>query len=128
MTRVVVDASALAAIAFGEPAGRTMARELDGAAVFAPTLLQYELANIAWKKARRDPRQAPAILSALDAALADESGIIWRDVEAADIVLVALAVGCTAYDAAYLWLAGSLGADLVTLDVRLSRASAGLVV
>ncbi len=126
MTRIVVDASALAAITFGEPAGRTMARKLDGAAVFAPTLLQFELANIAWKKARRDPRQAPALLTALDAALADDYGIIWRDVEPADLVLVALAVGCTAYDAAYLWLAGSLGADLVTLDARLARASAAV--
>jgi predicted nucleic acid-binding protein len=126
MTRVVVDASALAAIAFGEPEGRALAARLDGAAVFAPTLLQFELASVAWKKARREPANAPALIAALDAALAGDYGIMWRSVEPADVALVALAVGCTAYDAAYLWLAGTLGADLVTLDARLSRASAAL--
>ena len=30
--------------------------------------------------------------------------------------------GLTAYDASYLWLAGSLGADLITLDKLLSGA------
>jgi len=38
------------------------------------------------------------------------------------VSLVAFASGTTAYDASYLWLAGSLGADLVTLDAGLARA------
>ena len=126
MTRVVVDASALAAIVFGEPDGGRVAALLEGATVFAPTLLQFELASVAWKKSRRDPRLAPVLLAALDTALSNEREINWRTVESADVVLVALAVGCSAYDAAYLWLAGSLGADLVTLDARLARASAAL--
>ena len=126
MTCVVVDASVLAAITFGEPEGRALAARLDGAAVFAPTLLQFELANVAWKKARREPQNAAALIAALDAALAGDYGIMWRSVEPADVTLVALAVGCTAYDAAYLWLAGTLGAGLLTLDARLSRASAAL--
>jgi predicted nucleic acid-binding protein len=29
---------------------------------------------------------------------------------------------CNSYDASYVWLAASLGADLVTLDTRLARA------
>ncbi len=44
------------------------------------------------------------------------------DVDHADAVLIARATGLTAYDASYLWLAGHLGAELVTLDARLAAA------
>lgn len=126
MKRVVIDASALAAIVFDEPAGRALAEALDGAEVFAPSLLQFELSNVAWKKARRHPGDAPAITRALHNALAVDRGIVWRDIDQSDAVLVALATGCTAYDAAYVWLAGALGADLVTLDARVARATGAL--
>jgi predicted nucleic acid-binding protein len=78
------------------------------------------LANVAWKKARRQPADAAAILMALERALDDRSGLAWRDVDHADAVLVAEATGLSTYDASYLWLAGALGADLVTLDRRLA--------
>ena len=58
MTRVVVDASALAAIAFNEPGADEVARRLEGASVSAPLLLKFELANVAWKKIRRQPRDS----------------------------------------------------------------------
>lgn len=122
MTPVVVDASALAAIAFREPEGRALGARLDGAAVFAPSLLKFELASVAWQKARTYPAQANAIVRALTNALAPGAGINWRDVDHADVVLLARATGLSTYDASYLWLAGSLGADLVTLDARLARA------
>ena len=120
MTRLVVDTSALAALVFSEPGGEALAARLDGATVFAPTLLKFELANVAWKKARRQPADAPGILMALERALDDRWGVIWQDVDHADAVLVAQATGLSTYDASYLWLAGSLGADLVTLDRRLA--------
>jgi predicted nucleic acid-binding protein len=47
-------------------------------------------------------------------------------VVAAVVVLVAQATGMTAYDASYLWLAGSLGAELVTLDTQVIEASGRL--
>ncbi len=122
MTRIVVDASALAALVFQEPEGDAMRLRLDGAEVFAPELLRYELANTAWKKVKRQPTDAAKILTALSLALDDKSGLIWQDVDARDVVLLAHATGTTAYDASYLWLAASLGADLVTLDDRLARA------
>ena len=122
MTRIVVDASALAALVFQEPEGEAVRYRLDGAAVFAPDLLRFELANTAWKKVKRHPADAARILTALSLALDDRSGLIWQDVDARDVVLMAHATGTTAYDASYLWLAARLGADLVTLDDRLARA------
>ena len=122
MTRVVVDASALAALVFNEPGAEDVARRLEGAHVHAPTLLPYELGNVAWKKAARDPSATPAILRALGEVLDEGAGITWCPVPAAEAALVAIATGLTAYDAAYVWLAGFLGADLVTLDHRVASA------
>ena len=62
--------------------------------------------------------------AALAIALDARSGIVWREVDAGDVALVAYATDLTAYDASYLWLAGSLGADLVTLDTKLAGATA----
>ena len=126
MTRVVVDASAFAALVFQEPLGAAVRDRLNRATVFAPTLLRYELANVAWKKAKRQPADAARILDALTLALDDVWGIVWQDVQPLDVVLVAEATGLTAYDASYLWLAGSLGADLVTLDAKIAAASGRL--
>jgi hypothetical protein len=50
----------------------------------------------------------------------DRTGIIWHDVDIPDVVLIAQTLGITAYDASYLWLAGSLGADLIR-SMSLSR-------
>ncbi len=125
MNRVVVDASALVALAFNEPKGEEVARALDGAAVYAPALLKFEMANAAGKKVRRQPDCARPILSALATALDPRGGITWMEVDHADAVLVSLATGLSAYDASYLWLAGTLGADLVTLDTDLANAIAG---
>ena len=124
MTRIVVDASAFAAVVFREPGFEAIGRRLDGAAVFAPRLLQYEVTNTAWKKARREPVKTARIFSALAQAFDDRWGIVWCDIDAADVAVLAHATGLTGYDAAYVWLAGSLGADLVTLDRQLAKLSA----
>lgn len=122
MTRLVIDASALAAVVFQEPGADAIRERLDGAMVFAPPLLKSELTNTAWKKIQRQPADVVRILTALTTALDERWGLMWHDVDAADVVLLAQAAGLTAYDASYLWLAGMLGADLVTLDDRLARA------
>ena len=128
MSRVVVDASALAAIAFNEPGADEVVRRLEGAFVAAPALLKFELANVAWKKIRRQPEQARAILLALAEAFGPQAGIAWVEVDTADVTRLALDTGLTAYDAAYVWLAGMLGADLVTLDVKIERATRNLAI
>jgi predicted nucleic acid-binding protein len=124
--RVVVDASALAAVIFREPKSAAVEDYLDGATVFAPRLLEFELANAAWKKMRQSPTEGPRILSALARGLEERWRLNWRDVQPIDVVLMARATGLSVYDASYLWLAGSLGADLVTLDDRLAAASAAM--
>ena len=127
MNRLVVDASAFAAFVFQEPEAGAIAARLNGASLFAPTLLKFELASVARKKMRTQPLRASRILVALATALEERWGIAWCDVDPIEVVLVANATGLTTYDAAYLWLAGSLGADLVTLDARLATAGAALV-
>lgn len=122
MNSVVVDASAMAAVIFQEPGFERVAERLDGATVSAPMLLKYELANVAVTMSERQPRDAARIIAALAVALDDRSDINWHDVDAADVALIASTTGTTAYDASYLWLAGTLGADLITLDKRLARA------
>jgi len=127
VNRLVVDASAFAAFIFQEPEGKAIATRLNGASLFAPTLLTFELASVARKKMRAQPALASRLLMALATALEERWGIVWCDVDPTELVLVANASGLTTYDAAYLWLAGSLGADLVTLDARLATAGAALM-
>jgi predicted nucleic acid-binding protein len=117
----VVDASALAAILFGEPRAAAVASRLDDAVLFAPTLLRYEIASVCLKKLKLYPKRQGVILKAL--ALLDEVDL--REVEVAldEVVALARRENLTAYDAAYLWLARSLDLELVTLDKRLARAS-----
>jgi predicted nucleic acid-binding protein len=122
VTRVVIDASALAALLFQEPGFERLEARLRGSAVHAPGLLKFELTNVALVKARRMPGLAPALFTMLAESLGQRSDIQWHDVDAADVALVAQATGLSAYDASYLWLAGTLGADLVTLDKKLAAA------
>ena len=119
MRRVVADASAVAAVIFGEPGVETLTR-LDGATICAPELLKTELANIALKKARRWPQQAPEFFGRLDAFMNRRRHIHWYDVNPVDVAILAGLTGLSAYDATYVWLAGWLEADLVTLDQRLA--------
>ncbi len=126
MKRVVVDASVLAAMTFGEPDAERCGRMLDRAALHAPSLLQYELANVARKKCREAPARSPAITTALGLALGRRHGIVYHDPNPVDVLLLANATGLPAYDASYLWLAGFLGADLITLDRRLAEAHEAL--
>jgi len=122
MKRVVVDTSALASVVFNEEGGPEVARLLEGAAVYAPALLRYELQQVAAKKCRRRPAQSRDVLAALDRVLDLHAAIVWIDPSPLDVVLMANATGLSAYDASYLCLAGLLGAELVTRDRQLAAA------
>lgn len=110
----------MAAVLFVEDEGLLVEAALAGHQILAPSLLPYELANVAWKKIRRQPADEPLILAAL--ANLTESAIDYFDVPAVEATKLALLTGLTAYDASFLWLARELGAPLTTLDHRLQRA------
>ena len=60
----VVDASALAALLFGEPEAEAVVVQLGDARLVAPALLEFELANICPIKSRRHPEQRPVLTAA----------------------------------------------------------------
>ncbi len=117
----VVDASALAALLFGEPEAETVASQLENHRLAAPAVLPFEIASVCLKKLRRHREQREAILTAY--ALMDRLAIEYVQVQFSDVVALAERSKLTVYDAAYLWLAQSLNAELVTLDNTLVRAT-----
>ena len=118
---VVVDASAICAIAFGEPEGPTLAAHLKGQTLLAPALIDFELASVALKKVRAHPDDRAKISLALHMALT--LPISRVTVPGSEAVALAAATGLTAYDASYLWVARSRDAELVTLDDALQRVA-----
>lgn len=120
MAAKVVDSSVLAAIVFGEPEAARAEALVEDAELFAPGLVLFELANIAWKKSKRHPDRATEIAAGLRLALQ----LDVRTVEVAheEVLEVALETGLTAYDASYVWLARSLSVPLATFDSKVSKA------
>ncbi len=118
----VVDASAVAALLFGEPEAEEVAARLRGCELVAPALLPFEIASVRLKKLKRHPEQREALLAAH--RLFARLGIALSDVDLPEAVELAQRAGLSAYDASYLWLARRLRAELVTLDARLARADA----
>jgi predicted nucleic acid-binding protein len=94
---------------------------LTNARLAAPKLLIFELANVCVVKSRRHSDRRDALFAAF--CLYERLGVEETDVDAAAVVRLALEKGLTAYDAAYLWLAQQIGAELVTLDEKLQRAT-----
>lgn len=123
MPASVVDASALAAVLFGEPAGTRVASRIGDGPVLAPTLLRYEIGSVCLKKIRRHPERREDLLAALD--LLGRMDLEEVEVPAVESTELAESADLTVYDAAYLWLAHATGAALVTLDERLEAAARG---
>lgn len=117
----VVDASALAALLFGEAEEEAMARRLEGTDLLAPSLITYEVLNVAAKKVRQGRISSTAALAAIGSF--GELGIELLTVDETAVLVLAERAALTAYDASYLWLARRLDAELVTLDARLARAA-----
>jgi predicted nucleic acid-binding protein len=114
----VVDASALAAVAFAEPGADAVIDEIDGHRLHAPTLIVFELMNVAWKRAKKQPAAAALFLEALE--VLEGLGLRFRGIDQGEVVTLGLSTGLTAYDASYLWLARALRMPLVTRDRKLA--------
>jgi predicted nucleic acid-binding protein len=117
---VVVDCSALAAMLFAEPEAEAAAAMLVERRLHAPSLLPYEIANVARGKLRSGA-QADAVQAALGEFA--ELRIEIHPAPARQLLALASQYSLSAYDAAYLWLAGELQAPLATFDRRLAEAA-----
>jgi len=122
MEAKLVDASVLAAWAFGEPRASEAREILSGARLYAPRLMGYELAHVAVKKIERHPELQTQILEALGLAL--RLAIRWVDVDHQEVTRLALQENLTAYDASYLHASRALGIALATFDRLLARRAA----
>ena len=117
----VVDASVLGAIFFIDHRYREAERLIVGADLFAPTLLNYEMANIAVKRIEFFPQRQELILESLQTFL--RLNVQLQDVDYRQVVDLAALTGLTAYDASYLYVARELSLPLVTFDMQLARVA-----
>ncbi|HWD26288.1 MAG TPA: PIN domain-containing protein [Rhizomicrobium sp.] len=113
----VVDASAIAAIAFAAPARGAVERRSASAACYAPEFIDIELAGTCLKKivwaSIRATRCRRCIRRAMKRVKIDLPGA----------VVLAEEKKLSLYDARCLWLAQSLRVELVTPDARLAKAA-----
>ncbi|MBU3693911.1 MAG: type II toxin-antitoxin system VapC family toxin [Rhodocyclaceae bacterium] len=117
---LVIDCSTLIAWLFEESEGQKAAQQMAGKTLHAPTLLPYEVANVA-----RNKRRAGAPSASVCRVLGDFQcqDITWHTVKPPAVLELAERYGLTAYDAAYLWVAAELKAPLATFDRRLAEAA-----
>lgn len=115
----VVDASVIAAFAFGE-ARAEEARDLIGkATLFAPQILPYELVSVALKKSKSWPSLRFDIAMRLRKALSLDVRLV--SIAPFELFVLSLETNLTSYDAAYLQTAQRLGYPLLTFDAKLER-------
>src|SRR5256885_2101132 len=118
----VIDASALAALLFGEPASEAVAARLRHTDLCAPGILEFEIANVCAKKLRLHPKQRDALWEAFRGY--PDLHIDIATVDLGEAVALAERSGLSAYDASYLHLARMLDVELVTLDKKLGAVAA----
>jgi predicted nucleic acid-binding protein len=116
---LVVDCSLLAAVLFDEPERDESLARMAGCELFAPHLLDFEIASVALKKSRQGLAEVAAC------ALTDYGALALKQlpIDLQAQVSLALRYDLSTYDAAYLWLAADLKAPLATLDRRLGEAA-----
>jgi predicted nucleic acid-binding protein len=119
--KLVVDASLIAASAFGESASEQAEAEMRGRSLCAPAVIDFEIANVALTKIRA--RTVSSEDAARVLASYGELAIERFNIDLLATVRIGEAYGLSAYDAAYLWVAGELRAPIATFDARLAAAA-----
>ncbi|HEU4723547.1 MAG TPA: type II toxin-antitoxin system VapC family toxin [Gemmatimonadaceae bacterium] len=133
MPAYVLDASVLAALYVDDPATKpseAALQRIENDELHAPDFVVLEVANVLWKRVRReelhaeDAMAAIGDLSAASIQLHPLSGLV------AQSLALALAHGFTTYDATYVALATRVGGIVVTNDggMRQRGVEAGLAV
>jgi predicted nucleic acid-binding protein len=121
VTVKVIDASAVVALLFKEPAGEQIPAQLRGCDLHAPDLLPYEVANACLKKIRAKPDEREALLTAFE--LFSNFSFTLVTVDTVETITLAADTRLSLYDASYLWLARRLGCGLLTLDDKLLKVA-----
>lgn len=117
---LVVDCSVVSAVLFDEDEREAAARRIAAHGLYAPTLLDYEIASVAVKKQRGGMAPEQLELALSDYAASD---IELLGVDRGGVIVLAQEYSLSAYDAAYLWLAAQLQAPLATFDRKLGEAA-----
>ncbi len=116
---LVVDCSLIAATLFQETERDKAEARLKGYELHAPTLLDFEIANVAVRKLRQGRGDVA------EAGLARYSGlaIILHGANLLSVLALAERYALSGYDATYLWLAAALKSPLATFDRKLGEAA-----
>jgi len=135
VTTVVLDSSFLVAVVIDEtrsPFARAKVADFSGARLIAPLLLNWEFSSVLLKKLRQndiewlDAEALASVFKRFEVGMDEAPG----DAVLLGTVTLSLRWKLSAYDAAYLELALRLGAELATLDEKLTKGalSEGLTV
>lgn len=116
---LVVDCSVLAAMVFDEPRYADAVEAMAGKELFAPYLIDDEMANVAATKSR----QGKDTTARHGLAHFSDCPITRCRVDVNAQFRTVLEHGISAYDAAYLQLSLDLKAPLATFDARLGTAA-----
>lgn len=118
---LVVDASVLCAALFREERADVALAWMQGRALNAPALIDWEVVNAALSKTRRRSVRAEDAADALAEFV--DIDLERHRTPADEVYRLGARYELSAYDASYLWLADRLQAPLATLDGKLAAAA-----
>ncbi|MEJ0020568.1 MAG: type II toxin-antitoxin system VapC family toxin [Acetobacteraceae bacterium] len=121
----IVDASAIGAVLLVEPDANWINDCTEGMELVAPAILPFEIGNLCWKRLRRVPADAPAVMAIWSAWVASMPVTLVQPQPLATLQL-AQETGLTYYDASYVRAAQEHDAALISLDAKLVRIARSL--
>lgn len=118
---LVVDASVLASVLFGEADAGTALSWMRGRRLCAPHVVDCEIASAGLGKILHENADPSAVRQAMQLHALSE--LERHAIDAVEVFDLALRTRLSPYDAAYLWLASRLRAPLATFDAKLGAAA-----